>query len=92
VYRLSAYLRGPDGVPQPGGRIGLSVGSDLGTGGIEVHCRDTVWTRVSVTLTVGEDPQDSLRVWLMSFPGGCTNFGIGLYDLVTLERLEEAIQ
>jgi hypothetical protein len=92
VYRLSAYLRGESGVPQPGGRIGLSVGPDLGTGGIEVYCRDTAWTRVSLTLTVGENPQDSVRVWLMSFPGGCTNFGKGFYDLVTLERVEETVQ
>ena len=88
VYRLSAYIRGT-GRSGPGGRIGLSVGPDLESNGKKVANYDTVWTLVSLVDTIGADSQDSVRVWLLNLPGGCTQFGAGLFDLVTLERLEE---
>jgi hypothetical protein len=88
ILQLSAYVRALP--PYGGGTIGLLVGEDsfqIPRHAKWVSTTDTVWTYLSLidTLSMGED--DSVWVRLSSLATEVTARE-GLFDLVSLERLE----
>jgi hypothetical protein len=87
TVRLSAYVRAPD--PRGGGLVGLEVLSAEGrlkqrplTSSV-----DTDWVRVSITERLSLEEGDTVWVVLSSPPTQLAARA-GLFDLVTLERID----
>ena len=86
TVRLSAYVRAAD--PRGGGLVGLEVISAAGLVRQKpvASSVDMAWVRVALTETLSLEPGDAVWVVLSSPPTQLAA-RIGLFDLVTLERL-----